>query len=97
RVSTTAEQLGRLLAVLPEIADGQDHAIADVAKRIGADVETILKDLHALSERFGDPPGWIEKVQVYVKGEHITLEAASHFKRPMRLTPNETRALKLGL
>ena len=96
-MNTASAQLRRLLAFIPEIADGHEHAISDVAERLGVDAGTIARDLHALSERFGDPPGWIEKVQVYIESNRVSVEAASHFKRPMRLTPNEVKALELGL
>ncbi|HEU4994615.1 MAG TPA: WYL domain-containing protein [Gemmatimonadaceae bacterium] len=96
-MSTALAQLRRLLAFIPEIADGQEHSVADVARRLGVDAETITRDLHALSERFGDPPGWIEKVQVYLESERVAVAAASHFKRPMRLMPEEVAALELGL
>jgi len=96
-VNPTAEQLRRLLAFLPQIADGQEHPIAEVAERVGVDRETIARDLLQLSERHGDPPGWIEKVAVYIEADRVSLEAASHFQRPMKLTPSEARALELGL
>jgi len=94
---TASGQLRRLLALIPEIADGREHTVAELSERVGVDAETIAKDLHALSERFGDPPGWIEKVQVYIERDRVAVEAASHFQRPMRLTPAEVRALELGL
>lgn len=96
-MTDAAAQLRRLLAFLPRIADGQEHSIADVAGRLGVDASTIRQDLHRLSERYGDPPGWIEKVAVYIESDRVSLEAASHFRRPMRLAPPELRALELGL
>lgn len=96
-MNTASAQLRRLLAVLPEIADGQEHAIADVARRVGVDAATLARDLYDLSQRGADPPGWIEKVAVYVEADRVALEAASHFRRPMRLTEPEARALALGL
>jgi proteasome accessory factor C len=96
-VNPSATQLRRLLALLPRIADGQEHAIADVARQLGVDAQTVSADLHALSERYGDPPGWIEKVAVYIERERISVETGSQFRRPMRLAPAESRALELGL
>ncbi len=96
-MNTATSQLRRLLAFLPQIADGQEHSVAQVAARLGVDAGTITRDLHSLSERFGDPPGWIEKVAVYLESDRVSLEAASHFRRPMKLTAAELRALELGL
>lgn len=96
-MSTSADQLRRLLAFLPRIADGQEHTIADVAAQLGVDAQTITRDLHALSERWGDPPGWIENVALFIEADRVCLEAASHFRRPVRLSSAELRALDLGL
>ena len=96
-MNPSATQLRRLLGLLPRIADGREHAIADVARQLGVDAQTVSADLHALSERYGDPPGWIEKVAVYIESERVSVEAGSHFRRPMRLSPAESRALELGL
>lgn len=94
---TASDQLRRLLAVLPRLADGQEHRISDVAGMVGVDADTIEKDLFELSERQGDPPGWIETVTLFFQGEQVSMQAPSHFKRPMRLTEPEARALELGL
>lgn len=96
-MSTTADQLRRLLSFLPQIADGNEHPIAEIATRLGVESSTILADLHALSERWGDPPGWVQKVHLYVEAEHVSMEAPRHFRRPMRLTADESRAIELGL
>ena len=96
-MSTAAEQLQRLLAFLPQIADGNRHAVADVAARLNVDATTVLKDLRDLTERFGDPPGWVEKVQLYIEGDQVSMEATRHFLRPMRLSVDEWRAIELGL
>lgn len=96
-MSTAAEQLQRLLAFLPQIADGNRHPVADVAARLGVDAGTVLKDLRDLTERFGDPPGWVEKVQLYIEADQVSMEATRHFLRPMRLSVDEWRAIELGL
>lgn len=94
---TTSQQLRRLLSVLPRLADGQEHRIEDVARMVGVDAETIGKDLFELSERHGDPPGWIETVTLFFEGENVSMGAPTHFKRPMRLTQAESRTIELGL
>lgn len=94
---TATQQLRRLLAILPRLADGGEHRIADVAGMLGVDAETVERDLFELSERAGDPPGWIESVTLFIEGEQVSMEAPAHFKRPMRLTESEARTLELGL
>lgn len=94
---TATDQLRRLLAILPELSDGGEHPIAELAARLNVSPATILGDLHAMSERWGDPAGWVEKVHLYVEAEHVSMEATRHFRRPMRLSADECRAIELGL
>jgi proteasome accessory factor C len=94
---TASDQLRRLLAILPRLADGQEHRIVDIAERLGVDAGTVERDLFELSERAGDPPGWIETVTLFMQGESVSMEAPGHFKRPMRLSASEARTLELGL
>jgi len=91
-----AAQLRRILALIPECADDRPHRIAEVAERAGTTPEVLLRDLRALSERFDDPGGFVEGVQIFVEADQFHLRS-SHFLRPMRLTLGELGALELGL
>jgi predicted DNA-binding transcriptional regulator YafY len=93
---TAAAQLRRILHIIPELADDEDHAIAEVAARLGLDRATLLKDLYAISERYGDPAGFVEGVAICIDEEQVSVHA-NHFLRPMRLTLAELGALELGL
>jgi proteasome accessory factor C len=90
------EQLRRVLQVLPQLADGNEHALAEVAARAGMDVETLRSDLVTLISRENEPGGFVEGVQLYLEGERVSLVSSS-FRRPMRLTVSELCALELGL
>jgi predicted DNA-binding transcriptional regulator YafY len=94
-----AVQLRRLLQVIPKLNDGHSHSLDSVAKLAGTDPDTLLHDLVALSNRFGDPGGFVPKLQVYVEGgDKSSVELlAPQFKRPMGLTAAELSALELGL
>jgi proteasome accessory factor C len=93
-----AVQLRRLLQLIPRLADGKAHELAKVAKLAGTDVDTILADLYSLSERFGDPGGFVPGLQVLIESSTESVKMrASHFARPMRLTAPELCALDLGL
>ncbi|MGH7678879.1 MAG: helix-turn-helix transcriptional regulator [Gemmatimonadaceae bacterium] len=96
-MSTAPEQLKRLLALLPEISAGAEHRIEDVARRINADPDALLRDLRDVSQRLDDPPGWVESVQIFIEAEKVSMGPSPHFRRPMRLTVDEWRALELGL
>ena len=93
---STSAQLRRLLAVLPELADGEERSYESIARRVGADWETIRDDLHALSDRQREPGGFVEEVRLYF-GEKGVRALSAQFQRPMRLTVGELSALELGL
>ena len=42
---TAADQLRRILLVIPRVADGEPHSIADIAARAGVPFATLLRDL----------------------------------------------------
>lgn len=93
---TAAAQLRRILRVIPEIADGQEHEIVEVATRAGVAPDVLLSDLKNLAERHGVPGGFIEGMQVYIGAETVEV-TSDHFLRPMGLTLEELCALELGL
>src|SRR5581483_1144673 len=92
-----AAQLARLLELIPALATGENHDLDELARRLGTDRATLLADIQALSQRYDDPGGFVEAVQIYLEaGNQISLTTA-HFARPMRLTLGELAALELGL
>ncbi len=91
-----AAQLRRILLVVPQIADGEEHSLQDVAGRIGSDVETLTSDLHSLVARYDLPAGFVEGVQIFLEPDRVSA-MSNHLRRPMRLTGNELCALELGL
>lgn len=95
-MNPAAEQLRRILHLIPTLADDKSHPIADVARRAGVDRATLLADLRSLADRFDDPGGFVEGVQVFLETERVQVRS-DHFLRPMRLTASELCALELGL
>ncbi len=93
---TAAAQLRRILRVIPEIADGQEHDIEHIAGSTGVPAQLLLSDLKSLAERHGPPGGFIEGMQVYIGPRTIEV-TSDHFLRPMGLTIEELCALELGL
>ncbi|HYW50900.1 MAG TPA: WYL domain-containing protein, partial [Gemmatimonadaceae bacterium] len=91
-----AVQLKRLLLVVPQIADGEDHDLADVAARVGTDVATLQADLNSLVDRYDTPAGFVEGVRIYIEVSTVSAHS-QHLRRPMRLTVPELCALELGL
>jgi proteasome accessory factor C len=93
---TAAAQLRRILTVIPQLADGHSHSVAEIAERVGVDVDTLRRDLWSIVTRFDAPGGFVEGVQLYLEADSVEL-ISSHFHRPMRLTVSELCALELGL
>ena len=93
---TAAAQLRRVLHLIPRLADGEEHAIADVAAAAGVEPAQVLRDLASISERFDTPGGFVEGVSILVEDDTVCV-TAREFHRPMRLTMSELCALELGL
>ncbi len=89
----------RLLALVPLLGDEEAHPIEEVAASIGADADTVLRELMALGERADDPAGFMAGLTLHVEAAPgMRVQARSpHLKRPMRLTWSERQALELGL
>ncbi len=93
---TAADQLRRVLLLIPKLADDENHDINEVAALLGVDRATLLRDVRSLASRFDDPGGFVEGVTITYDDEVVSVHA-SHFLRPMRLTVSELAALELGL
>lgn len=93
---TAAAQLKRLLTLIPRLADGEEHPVADVATIVGVTPDQLIGDLQALVDRFDAPGGFVDGVQIYQDGKNVSV-VTQHFLRPMRLTMSELCALELGL
>ncbi len=93
---TAAKQLRRILRVIPEIADGNEHSLATVASRAGVEKDVLLGDLKSLADRHGAPGGFVEGMQIFIGPETVSV-TSDQFLRPMGLTVSELSALELGL
>ena len=91
-----AARLRRILLLIPQLADGEEHAVDDLARAIGTDGDTLVRDIETLVTRVDDPGGFVPGVQIYFTGDRVSLISAQ-FRRPMRLTASELGALELGL
>ena len=93
---TAAAQLRRILRVIPEIADGREHDLSAIAKRVGVRKDVLLSDLKALADRHGAPGGFVEGMQIFIGPGTVEI-MSDQFLRPMGLTVQELCALELGL
>jgi len=95
-IQTAASQLRRILHLIPRLADGEEHSLDSIAAMLRVEVATVRKDLRSLVDRYQEPGGFVEAVQVYLEADRVSL-VSNHFLRPMRLTSQELCALELGL
>lgn len=93
---TAAEQLRRVLHLLPRVADGESHSLDDLLAEAGVEMSTLMRDLQLITERYDSPGGFVEGVQIHMDGSILEV-ASSHFRRPMGVTAPELCALELGL
>ena len=93
---TASAQLHRILHLIPHLADGELHPLAEVAAKARVPEATVLRDLQSISERFEAPGGFVEGLQIYIAPEGVVVHS-NHLLRPMRLTRGELCALELGL
>lgn len=93
---TASAQLKRILHLIPRLADGEEHTVADVAAAAQTSPAELLRDLESISGRFDTPGGFVDGVSILVEQDTVCV-SASQFHRPMRLTMPELCALELGL
>jgi len=91
-----ADQLRRILLLIPRLADGEPHSLETVSRMAGLDRSVALRDIESISERFEAPGGFVEGLQIFIEANDVSV-IPNHFLRPMRLTRGELLALELGL
>jgi proteasome accessory factor C len=92
-----ADQLRRILHLIPRLADGEAHPVSEVARQAGVERDVLFQDIESISERFEAPGGFVEGLQIYIEPDDRISVVPNHFLRPMRLTRGELCALELGL
>lgn len=95
---SAAEQLDRLLRLLPKLEARGPQPVAALAEELGVSEQTLRKDIETFVRReHPEPAGYMEAVTVTMDGDMVSLERAGYFRRPMALTSNEAMALDLSL
>jgi proteasome accessory factor C len=92
---TAAAQLRRILLLIPQFADDEDHSFDELAKAAGTTRSQVVNDFKSMTDRF-DTPGFADSVQINIGKEKVSM-LATEFHRPMRLTMPELCALELAL
>ena len=92
---TAAQQLRRILHVIPQFADDEDHCIDAIAAAAGTTPDQLMRDFDSITQRF-DVAGFVDSVTINVGHDTVSM-MTNEFHRPMRLTMPELCALELGL
>lgn len=96
RSSTTAERLGRMLAIVPYLVKHDGTTIEQAVTLFGVDPEQLRRDLELLFMSGVPPYGPGDLIDVLVDDDgSITISMADHFARPLRLTRQEALAVSL--
>lgn len=95
---TAADQLRRILYVLPAAAREEGAPLEELADRLGVPEERVLGDLQEVTSRsFYQRPGQAERLQIAIDGGRVSVWTAGEFRRPVKLSPREALALDLAL
>ena len=95
---TAADQLERLLAVLPAAAADGGATWDSLTDALGVSREVLVADLTTLRDRvFYHPAGGADDLQITLEPDRVRGWSGGEFRRPPRLSLRETLALELGL
>lgn len=93
-----AEQLERILYVLPVAARNGGATFEELARALDTDVKTIMRDLQQATSRvFYHPAGNVDPFEISIWRGRVYVHAPTEFNRPVRLSDREALALGLGL
>jgi predicted DNA-binding transcriptional regulator YafY len=93
-----ADQLERILYVLPMAARGNGVTFEELSLALSCDVATILEDIEEATARvFYHPAGTVDPFEIMIEAGRVRVHAPADFKRPVRLSDREGLALGLGL
>ena len=93
-----ADQLERILYIIPRAAREQGASLAELARVLEVDEATILRDIEEATARvYYHPAGSVDPFDIFIDGERVRVHAPHDFKRPVRLSAREGLALELGL
>ena len=89
----TAQRLNRILAMLPWVIANPGATVNEVTERFGYNTSELLADLDLVfvCGLPGYGPG--DLMSAYVEDDHVVVDMAEYFSRPLRLSPPEALGL----
>jgi proteasome accessory factor C len=96
--ATAADQLSRILHLLPLATREQGVSLDRLAAEVGLEREQVVEDLHVVATRADyhrAGPG--DDTQIVVEADRVYVWTTGEFRRPARFSPAESLALGMGL
>lgn len=95
---SAAEQLERILHILPLASRDDGVALDDLARSLGVEVKTIIRDLEQVTARaYYHPAATVDPFTILIEDDRVYVHSSTEFTRPARLSDREALALGLGL
>ena len=96
---TAADQLDRILKILPFAARHEGVSVSELAETLGISPKRVIRDVEEVADRaYYLPPEQANDTQILIEGDRVTVLArACAFHRPPRLSGREALALGVGL
>jgi proteasome accessory factor B/proteasome accessory factor C len=96
--SDPAERLARLFHVIAKASRPEGASLAELARELGVDSDSIVADLREIQERdLYHPSGSGADFQISIEPRRVRVWTKHDLARPLKLTPLEALALWLGL
>lgn len=95
---TAAEQLERILYILPSAHREGGMLLEDLAAALGVTREVVLADIEEVTAReYYHPAGSVDTMCIRIERDRVRLSTPGQFDRPTRLNAREALAVQLGL
>lgn len=95
---TSEARLERLLYILAAASQDEGTTLDELASALGVSSKEILRDIEEATARaYYHPAGSVDKFQILVEGDRVSVWSPDEFRRPARLSAPEALALGLGL
>jgi proteasome accessory factor C len=97
---TAPAQVARIVHLVASMSrrdKRQPLAYRAAARQLGVSVKAIRQDLDALVRLSDEYKSWLSSLSVAFTADGFALASQGHFRRPFRLTADETLALVVGL
>jgi proteasome accessory factor C len=95
---TAADQLERILYILPAASRDGGARLDDLARGLGITREEVMADITAVTTRaFYHPAGSGSDLQISLTRDHVSIWTTGEFRRPVRLSLPEAVCLGLAL